>query len=140
MGFVVLGRGVLSFWFLFFFSSRRRHTRWPRDWSSDVCSSDLPETSAGSLTVSGSSSNPTLVPNSGIVFGGSGSSRTVTVTPAANQTGTATISVTVSDGSLSTGTSFVLTVNPLTAIALTAPVNGANYTAPATIELAAGVT
>src|SRR5207253_4537625 len=22
--------------------SRRRHTRWPRDWSSDVCSSDLP--------------------------------------------------------------------------------------------------
>src|SRR5690625_7819838 len=27
--------------FLFFFSSRRRHTRWPRDWSSDVCSSDL---------------------------------------------------------------------------------------------------
>src|SRR5437870_279666 len=29
-----------SIWF-FFFSSRRRHTRWPRDWSSDVCSSDL---------------------------------------------------------------------------------------------------
>src|SRR5207253_3549083 len=27
--------------FIFFFSSRRRHTRWPRDWSSDVCSSDL---------------------------------------------------------------------------------------------------
>src|SRR5207253_3326381 len=25
----------------FFFSSGRRHTRWPRDWSSDVCSSDL---------------------------------------------------------------------------------------------------
>src|SRR5207253_8175832 len=31
-----------SFFFVFFFfSSRRRHTRWPRDWSSDVCSSDL---------------------------------------------------------------------------------------------------
>src|SRR3712207_7576325 len=26
---------------LFFFSSRRRHTRYWRDWSSDVCSSDL---------------------------------------------------------------------------------------------------
>src|SRR5689334_24416137 len=26
---------------LFFFSSRRRHTRWNCDWSSDVCSSDL---------------------------------------------------------------------------------------------------
>src|SRR5690625_7872433 len=32
---------MLSFVFFFFFSSRRRHTRWPRDWSSDVCSSDL---------------------------------------------------------------------------------------------------
>src|SRR5439155_6860939 len=31
----------LSFCIFFFFSSRRRHTRWPRDWSSDVCSSDL---------------------------------------------------------------------------------------------------
>src|SRR5690625_6906678 len=31
---------VISMTF-FFFSSRRRHTRWPRDWSSDVCSSDL---------------------------------------------------------------------------------------------------
>src|SRR3712207_7325732 len=27
--------------FCFFFSSRRRHTRYWRDWSSDVCSSDL---------------------------------------------------------------------------------------------------
>src|SRR5207302_2896179 len=27
--------------FCFFFSSRRRHTRFSRDWSSDVCSSDL---------------------------------------------------------------------------------------------------
>src|SRR5690606_40533407 len=27
----------------FFFSSRRRHTRFSRDWSSDVCSSDLVE-------------------------------------------------------------------------------------------------
>src|SRR5690348_18030518 len=26
---------------MFFFSSRRRHTRWTDDWSSDVCSSDL---------------------------------------------------------------------------------------------------
>src|SRR6266498_4601383 len=29
------------FWVCFFFSSRRRHTRCGRDWSSDVCSSDL---------------------------------------------------------------------------------------------------
>src|SRR2546430_12125172 len=31
----------LAFSFLFFFSSRRRHTRFDCDWSSDVCSSDL---------------------------------------------------------------------------------------------------
>src|SRR5207253_4804276 len=30
----------------YFYSSRRRHTSWPRDWSSDVCSSDL-EMAAG---------------------------------------------------------------------------------------------
>src|SRR2546430_6005487 len=31
----------MSFRFFFFFSSRRRHTRFDCDWSSDVCSSDL---------------------------------------------------------------------------------------------------
>src|SRR2546422_7689912 len=31
----------MSVFFFFFFSSRRRHTRCSRDWSSDVCSSDL---------------------------------------------------------------------------------------------------
>src|SRR5437868_15072570 len=31
----------MLFFFFFFFSSRRRHTRSKRDWSSDVCSSDL---------------------------------------------------------------------------------------------------
>src|SRR5205085_6857752 len=32
--------------FCFFFSSRRRHTRFDCDWSSDVCSSDLAEVDA----------------------------------------------------------------------------------------------
>src|SRR3712207_8533664 len=32
---------------VFFFSSRRRHTRYWRDWSSDVCSSDLEATQTG---------------------------------------------------------------------------------------------
>src|SRR5690554_7782807 len=35
---------LLVFFFFFFFSSRRRHTRCGRDWSSDVCSSDLVST------------------------------------------------------------------------------------------------
>src|SRR5690606_8105905 len=33
----------------FFFSSRRRHTRFSRDWSSDVCSSDLTDLAAEAI-------------------------------------------------------------------------------------------
>src|SRR2546430_11298052 len=41
-------RGVKSqIVFVFFFSSRRRHTRFDCDWSSDVCSSDLIDGRAG---------------------------------------------------------------------------------------------
>ena len=69
------------------------------------------ETSASSLTVSGSSSNTSLVPNPNIVFGGSGANRTVTITPAANRNGTATITYSVNDGSTITSKTFLLTVN-----------------------------
>src|SRR2546422_7697064 len=44
--FIVLYLFLLYF---FFFSSRRRHTRCSRDWSSDVCSSDLPPSLLGLL-------------------------------------------------------------------------------------------
>src|SRR5689334_16513662 len=43
--FVAMLTSAISF-FWFFFSSRRRHTRWNCDWSSDVCSSDLNRTNA----------------------------------------------------------------------------------------------
>ena len=56
------------------------------------------ETPVGSLTLTGSSSNTSLVSSSGIVFGGSGANRTVTITPVSGQTGTATITLTVTDG------------------------------------------
>src|SRR5260370_1039182 len=39
-GGAVVGRGVSREGICFFFSSRRRHTRFKCDWSSDVCSSD----------------------------------------------------------------------------------------------------
>jgi C1A family cysteine protease len=72
------------------------------------------ETPADSLVLSKSSSNLTLVPLANIVFGGSGTARTVRVTPAANQYGTATITLTVTDaGGLSASDSFILTVNPV---------------------------
>src|SRR5699024_5654512 len=38
---IYLYRHLFCLLFFFFFSSRRRHTRSKRDWSSDVCSSDL---------------------------------------------------------------------------------------------------
>jgi hypothetical protein len=69
-------------------------------------------TPAGSITLSKASSNIGLVPTSNIVFGGSGANRTVTVTPALGQSGNALISVTASDGSLTTTSSFTLTVLP----------------------------
>src|SRR5690606_14328476 len=42
---------------LFFFSSRRRHTRFSRDWSSDVCSSDLWNLATWKLGIPSSSSH-----------------------------------------------------------------------------------
>ena len=69
------------------------------------------ETAVTNLALTRSSSNPTLVPNTNIVFGGSGSNRTVTVTPVANESGSATITITVTDGdSLTASDSFTLTV------------------------------
>src|SRR5699024_11274120 len=38
---LIFSSSRLMHYLLFFFSSRRRHTRSKRDWSSDVCSSDL---------------------------------------------------------------------------------------------------
>src|SRR3712207_8227041 len=48
---------VCSVCTFFFFSSRRRHTRYWRDWSSDVCSSDLATAGSGGLLELG----PTMV-------------------------------------------------------------------------------
>src|SRR6266481_6796372 len=48
--------------FVFFFSSRRRHTRWNCDWSSDVCSSDLPTAAPPRSSTAGS--NPAPCPRS----------------------------------------------------------------------------
>ena len=68
------------------------------------------QTSAGSLTLSATSSNTTLLPVSRITFGGSGANRTLTARPAANASGSTVVTVTVSDGSLTTRRSFTLTV------------------------------
>ena len=71
----------------------------------------LGDADADDLTLSASSSAQGLVPDANIVLGGSGASRTVAVTPASNQSGSATITLTVSDGAASTTDTFVLTVD-----------------------------
>jgi hypothetical protein len=71
-----------------------------------------PETPAADLTVSGASANPTLLPNANIVFGGSDSNRTVTLTPAPGQIGVAPITLTVSDGTNTANSYFALMVTP----------------------------
>lgn len=73
------------------------------------------ETPAGNLTIAAVSSNITLVRNTDIVIGGSGTNRTVTVTPESDQYGTADIVITVSDGSAEASDSFLLSVSSTTA-------------------------
>ncbi|MHC4916295.1 MAG: serine hydrolase, partial [Planctomycetota bacterium] len=64
------------------------------------------------LTVTAESDNPALVPPLGIALAGDAECRALTVTPAADAYGTATITITVTDtGGLSATSSFTLTVN-----------------------------
>jgi hypothetical protein len=68
------------------------------------------ETPAASLVLRSASSMPSLIPTNNILFGGSGSNRTVTLTPLAGQSGSADITITVSDGSQNGSTVFRLNV------------------------------
>ncbi|HEX4611804.1 MAG TPA: DUF4815 domain-containing protein, partial [Urbifossiella sp.] len=71
------------------------------------------ETPAASLTVTTSSTNTALVPQSAIIVNGAAGDRTVTITPAAGQIGTATITLTVTDaGGLTATDTFTVTVPP----------------------------
>lgn len=87
------------------------------------------ETPAGSLTLTATSSNPTLVPNApaNLTFGGANANRTLTVTPASGQQGTASIAVVVTDGNSETATNtFTITVGSPTISTIAnqvAPVN-----------------
>src|SRR5205809_833011 len=77
------------------------------------CIGDV-ETTGSSLTVTGHSSNQSLVPDANIVFGGSGPNRTLTLMPPANESATATITIPFVHHALPiASSSFVLTVNPV---------------------------
>src|SRR3712207_1433086 len=67
---------------LFFFSSRRRHTRYWRDWSSDVCSSDLGEQSLPKrMAMAARVPGAELIPDTAQLFLGFTSSQRATMGP-----------------------------------------------------------
>ncbi len=67
------------------------------------------ESPATNLQVTAASSDQTIVPTANITIGGTGTNRTITITPAAAQTGVSTITVTVSDGLATAVDTFVVT-------------------------------
>lgn len=68
------------------------------------------ETDSSNLTVNVYTPNATLLPPTGVTFGGAGSSRTLQLTPAANEAGATWVTVVVDDGNLSASNSFMLKV------------------------------
>ena len=70
------------------------------------------DTSATSFVLTVTSNDQTLIPDGNIVIAGTGANRTVTISPTAGLNGgPVTITLTVSDGALSTQTTFQITVN-----------------------------
>ncbi|HEX9045694.1 MAG TPA: FG-GAP-like repeat-containing protein, partial [Verrucomicrobiae bacterium] len=77
---------------------------------------------AAAFTISASSSDTNLAPTNNITWGGTGTNGTIRVTPAAGLTGTATITVTVTDSyNRTASTAFSVAVGDLTAVAANLP-------------------
>ena len=68
------------------------------------------QTGSAAVALSATSSNVALVPNGSVVLGGSGTSRTISITPLVGQTGITTITLNASDSWLASTTSFTVTV------------------------------
>ncbi|QDU18781.1 tandem-95 repeat protein [Urbifossiella limnaea] len=82
------------------------------------------------LTVTATSSNPALIPTPAVTYTSPGATGTLRFTPAANASGTATITVTVGDGALTVSRQFTVTVTPVN--------DAPNFTAGASQSVAAG--
>ncbi len=72
-----------------------------------------PDTPLGNLTITVESSNLTLFPTTHMALTGTGEERTVRLVPAANRSGTATITLMVTDGSDTVRRAFTMTVRPV---------------------------
>ncbi|KPA12837.1 Dystroglycan-type cadherin-like domain protein, partial [Candidatus Magnetomorum sp. HK-1] len=71
------------------------------------------ETNAADLTLSAMVSDTTIVNSENIIFSGTGQSRNLTVTPTTNEYGQVTITIAVSDNSLTSISSFILSITPV---------------------------
>jgi hypothetical protein len=97
------------------------------------------ETPPENLLVAGTSSNPDLIPVTGIVLGGQGANRTVAVTPAKDQNGTASITLRVADGeALQSSVQFNVLVSPVNdapTLAAIAPASVSGDAGPQVVNL-----
>lgn len=94
-----------------------------------------PETASGTLSVTAASSNTAIIPNGNLILGGSGANRTITVSPAADQNGgPIMITITVSDGTNATQTTFTVTINAVNDAPIIAT-NALSITEGATVVL-----
>ena len=167
MGFVIMGRNLSNIWvFLGVFLGaacwstihaaeggaivRRAIQNGPTfsrilDQTIDEDTSSIPSlfavASSSSVTISRNSSNTDLVPNANIFISFTDPLWQVFVTPATNQFGTATITLTAEDANSVSGTTeFRVTVNPVAdpvTVRLISPSQNQVFLAPATVELIA---
>jgi hypothetical protein len=90
------------------------------------------------LTLTAFSSNPALIPNANVLFGGSGSNRTVTITPLANQVGLSAITVSVTDGFTTNSSKFNVTVRPELGLLFSDNFAYTSFSVPNALYLASG--
>ncbi|MGY8696928.1 MAG: immunoglobulin domain-containing protein, partial [Verrucomicrobiia bacterium] len=91
------------------------------------------ETNAADLTVVASSSNQSLLADSGIVLGGSGSARSFDLDPVSGASGSRIVTISVSDGTRETSESFTLSVQSIT-VPTISPIANVSITLGAAID------
>ncbi len=100
------------------------------------------DTPLASLTLGAVSSDSAIVSPAGLVFSGSGSLRTLSITPETGSSGSATITVTLSDATSSVNENFTLnvTLNSAPVVTITNPANNAEVLDTDFVSLQAGAT
>src|SRR5437870_10730685 len=124
---------------MLFFSSRRRHTRWPRDWSSDVCSSDLSTDVGLSITFTCGVSDGTPPYTFLWTFGDDATGSESTMAHSYTSSGPKTATGTIADAAGQTASSSVtIQVYPVPAVA--ASVDRPNASPGTTLTFTANAT